>query len=236
MRIEAQASPADGGGDVYYKLYGTGTLQDKEIAKIKFRHFASSHPPQVEVGADAGEIQKDAIITDQSSGSVDVQQTLQQLGGRSATQGKTGSRVSSDPESGEQLGYEVNAKAIKFFEKPENQKAWASIVKKFMDDNHLDLIQPGQAPPTLANYGMMSSWVEKNSRALNYRYRKWTRSNDPDNPQSESDVKHWLLAALASAMDRMGLLPEACKRKIHGLIQEYQIRSYVREMLKLLRS
>ena len=121
---------------IYYSLQGTGALEDKELAYVKFRHFDGSRPPQVYIGKHGEELTKEVDIFSKGG----VSSALATADVRRQLRGKP-SHPSVDHFSA-------------------NPAVRDEIIKSFMDDYNI-VIQKGAGLPPVSRKDILK-WVNNN--------------------------------------------------------------------------
>ena len=186
---------------VYYKLYGTDALKDKELAYIKFRHFDGNRPPQVFLGKDASILTQEVDLFSQQGGvssaldTVAVQRQLTQQPVHTATE--------------------------YFQDKPEVRD---DIVKRFLSDNNIVIQQGVEVAPVTRDD--IHSWVTSNWSNLSDHV-----PTGGDGAENETEAKAWVWAMIAQELKDLDILAESAVQKLGTIIAENIIRRWVRMSL-----
>lgn len=183
---------------VYYRLYGTDALQDKELAYIKFRHFDGNRPPQVFLGADSGILTQEVDLFSKSGGVSGAMQTA-------AVQ----RQLTKDP---------VHTATEYFQGTPQVRD---DIVKQFLSDNNIVIQQGIEVAPVTRND--ILSWVDSNWNRL-----KSHVPTGPDGAENETEAKTWVWAMIAQELKDLGILTESAAKMLGTIIAENIIRRWVR--------
>jgi len=186
---------------VYYKLYGTDTLKDKELAYIKFRHFDGNRTPQVFLGKDA------SILTQE----VDL---FSQQGGVSAAMGTAAVQR-------QLTGQPVHTATEYFQGAPEVRD---DIVKRFLSDNNIVIQQGIEVAPVSRDD--IHTWVTSNWSDLSDHV-----PTGEDGAENETEAKAWVWAMIAQELKDLDILAEAAVQKLGTIIAENIIRRWVRMSL-----
>ncbi len=183
---------------VYYKLYGKGALEDKELAYIKFRHFDGNRPPQVFLGADSSILTQEVDLFSKSGG------------------------VSSAMDAAavqRQLADKPVHTATEYFQ--DKKELRDDIIKTFLRDNNIVIQQGVEVAPVVGND--IHSWVVSNWPML----KEYIPTGD-GGAENEQEAKTWMWAMIAQELKDLGILAEATVKSLGKLITENIIKRWVR--------
>jgi hypothetical protein len=182
---------------IYYKLYGKGALQDKELAYIKFRHFDGNRPPQVFLGADSDILTQEMDLFSKSGG------------------------VSSAMDTAAVQRHLTNRPVHTATEYFQDKKALRDdIVMTFLRDSNI-VIQQGVATAPVTG-SEIHQWTVSNWPML----KDYVPVGDAG-AENDQEAKTWIWAMIAQELKDIGVLSELAVKSLSKLITEGIIKRWI---------